>query len=264
MKNYLLELGLKPQLNIIVHSSYRKIKNSFPEFADPVDVIKLMMDLITPEGSIIFPAFTYCFKKAKGDYRRFSYLESPSETGALSETFRKMYDTVRTSSPTHSFSLWGKVKEIIDFRNSPASPLGYGSVLDWLAKTSNSYILLLGTDFSSLTFGHYIEIISNALYLKTNPWSYLDILPIGVSEDDEQELIEIPGCSKSFIRFENYLLNEGFITKFSKNGLESCLISVAPLLHYGKDFLKSYPRGFLCKEGTCSSCDERHNYLNSL
>lgn len=60
-KEYLTSLDLSSKQNIIVHSSFSKIKNTFPNLT-PEESIFTLKDIITEEGSIIFPAFSYCFR----------------------------------------------------------------------------------------------------------------------------------------------------------------------------------------------------------
>ena len=208
-EDYIKNLGLMTSNHVIVHSSFKKIKSTFPQIT-PDEIINNVKEIITPFGSIIFPAFTYCFKKSTGNYEIFDQANLKSKVGLLSEIFRSSQDVIRTSSPTHSFALWGKVTEEIKEDNAPNSPLGKGSVLDWLTKTENSFILMLGTDFSSLTYGHYLEIQAQVPWYNYSPWDHLNVLPIGVSITGEQKLKEIPGCAKSFANFEKYLLDEKF------------------------------------------------------
>ncbi|WP_337866630.1 AAC(3) family N-acetyltransferase [Ignavibacterium sp.] len=119
-------------------------------------MINDLKNIITNNGSIIFPVFTYCFTKSTGDYEIFHPAKSISKVGILSETFRLSSEVIRTSSTTHSFALWGKITNEIYTTNSPESPLGKGSVLDWLTKNLNLYVLMLGTNFSSLSYVHYL------------------------------------------------------------------------------------------------------------
>ena len=88
MGNFLRELGISKNQNIIVHSSFKKIKSAFPKVT-PGDVINTIQVLIGQEGSLIMPSFTYCFKSSIGSYEIFDRLNTPSKVGALSEVFRK-------------------------------------------------------------------------------------------------------------------------------------------------------------------------------
>ncbi len=255
-KEYLFELGLSANQHIIVHSSFKKIINSF-HFITPNEVISELKNIVSKSGSLIFPTFTYCFKKVSGDYEIFDRLKSKSKVGLLSETFRLSDGVIRTSSPTHSFALWGNVTKFLDENNSPESPLGAGSVLEWLTHQQNSFVLMLGTDFSSLSYGHYLEVAAKVPWFDYSPWDYMNVLPIGVSTKGEQQLEEIPGCAKSFVNFESYLLKENLIHRYGYEGLTSYFISVKLLFDEGMKFFSSHYEKLLCEKNTCLACDSR-------
>lgn len=255
-REYLKNLGIRNNQHLIVHSSFKKILSDFYPI-QPAEVISNLKEIITENGSIIFPTFTYCFKKSSGDYEVFDRLNSKSKVGLLSEIFRKNEGVIRTSSPTHSFALWGKVKSEIGEANSPESPLGDESVLDWLTKQSNSFVLMLGTDFSSLTFGHYLEIKAKVPWFDFSPWDYMNVLPIGVSIDGEQKLKEIPGCAKAFVNFEKYLLEKELIRKNEYKSLSSYFLDIRTLFNEGIKYFSNHYEKLLCPASTCSACNSR-------
>lgn len=255
-QDYLKNLGIKPGSNLLIHIGFKKLKAAFPGIIIE-SVINSLEKLVTETGSIIVPSFTYCFKKISGDYEIFDRETSPSKVGAFSEAFRRSKDVIRTSSATHSFLLWGQVKKYFDFTNSPISPLGKVSVLEWIANINNSFILTLGTDFSSMTFCHYLEIITPVPWANYAPWDFMNVVNIGVSVSGEQHLIEIPGCSKSFINFEKYLIQNGKINPSRYGVLKSYLIPVSLLMDEGIKFFKTHWELLLCKKGSCSFCDAR-------
>jgi aminoglycoside 3-N-acetyltransferase len=255
-KSFLFKLGLSESSHIIVHSSFKRINSAFPKLT-PIQAIDSLKQIITTSGSIIFPTFTYCFKKTSGDYEIFDRVNSKSKVGLLSETFRQSESVIRTSSPTHSFSLWGKVTDYFDETNSPESPLGKGSVLDWLTYSQNSFVLMLGTDFSSLSYGHYLEVSARVPWFNYSPWDYLNVLPIGVSIEGEKILKEIPGCAKSFVNFESYLLDKKLINKYVYEGLSAYFISIKLLFDEGMRFFCEHYKKLLCVKDTCPACDSR-------
>lgn len=255
-REFLKSIGLKEKQNLIIHSSYKKIKSAFPQIT-PSEIIDELKNIITNEGSVIFPVFTYCFKESIGDYEVFQQEKSVSKVGILSELFRLSNGVIRTSSATHSFALWGSITNEIDISNSPDSPLGKGSVLDWLTKNPDSYVLMIGTNFSSLSYGHYLEVVSKVPWYDFSPWDYLNVLPIGVSVNGEQSLKEIPGCSKSFVNFEKYLLDKKLITQFTVSELTSYFISIRLLYEEGVRYFKENYSELLCNENTCPACDSR-------
>ena len=250
-------------MHILMHSAFRSFREQFPGITIE-ELIDAIQQIITPEGSLIMPAFTYCFKKSSGNYEIFDRIKKPSKVGAVSEVFRKQPEVLRTASPTHSFALWGVVKEKITETNAPESPLGKGSMPDWLTHKPHSYVVLLGTDFSSLSYGHYLEIMAPIPWADVSPWSHLGVEKIGVSTSGEQSLIEIPGCSKSFRSFEKYLLERGFIKPMMRGTLRSFLIPVSLLYREGLMYYRSFPEQLLCHPGTCRACDERWEYYLNI
>ncbi len=262
MKEFLINLGLSRNQHLIIHSSFRKIKNSFPGI-NAEDLINTIKDIIFENGSIIFPAFTYCFKKKDQTSEIFNRQKTQSKVGYLSEVFRISSNVVRTSSPTHSFSLWGNVTKFINENNSPESPLGKNSVLDWFSRQEESFIMLAGCDFSSLSLCHYFEVIFNVPYLNCFPWNYLNIQPIGVSNNGEQNLEQVPGCSKSFVNFENYLNSKNILPYRFNGDLKILFVPLKLIYDEAEIFFTKYFINLLCKERSCKACDTRWKFLRN-
>jgi aminoglycoside N3'-acetyltransferase len=253
-------LGIENNHQILIHSSFSAIKNAFSISSD--EAILQLKKLVSPEsGSIIFPAFTYCFKKSDGTNEIFDRLNSHSKVGFLSEQFRKSSDVVRTSSPTHSFSLWGKITNEIGENNSPESPLGENSVCQYLVSHPESHILMLNTDFSTFTLGHYYEIICKVPWYNFSPWKYLNVEDYGVSTEGIQKLKEIPGCAKSFVSVEKHLLNKKLIDKILYNSFYAYYINVKTIHEELIDFFCNNYLSLLCMKGTCKACDSRRFLL---
>jgi aminoglycoside 3-N-acetyltransferase len=260
LENIYKEIGLQSGHHILVHSSYRKIRSAF-HLSIP-DFIQSLQNAVTENGSLIMPAFTYCFALTIGSGEVFDYGKSPAKTGAVSEYFRQMPCTIRTSSPTHSFSIWGEVTGHIPADNSPKSPLGKGSIPDWMADNPNTYILMMGTDFSSFTFGHYLETAAPVPWADVSPWDHLSVRKAGVSINGIQELAEIPGCSKSFGNLEKYLLGRGVIKKYLFNTCPVYYVPVSLLMTAGLEYFRNNDSELLCKDDECRPCCERRRKLN--
>lgn len=257
------EIGITPGMNIMVHSSISQIRKIIPSL-NPLELINQLKEKLTIKGSLIMPTFTYCFKKNDSNYEIFDLQNSKSKVGALTEIFRLQNDVIRTSSPTHSFALWGSALKYFDQNNSPKSPLGKGSILEWLASIDNSYVLLLGCGFNSLTFGHYLEIINKVPLANISPWDHLGVLPIGASKNGEQALVQVPGCSKSFNNFENYLLNQNIITKERRDDFTYYLIPISTLIGCGSEYFSTQQNMLICPKGSCLPCDERRMKMNQI
>lgn len=257
-QEFLIEIGLKKGATILMHSSYLKIRSAFPN--NSIDeIIQSIKNVITNSGSLIMPTFTYCFKRKDSSNEIFDRENSKSKTGAITEAFRKYPDVIRTTSPTHSFAIWGKVTNHFNKTNSPKSPLGKDSIMEWLVEQENSYLLMLGVNFTSLTLGHYIELKAPVPWCDFSPWDYLGVLKIGVSIEGEQELIEVPGCAKSFVNFENYLLENKIIQSKKEKEMSYYFLNVKQIYDEGIKYFKNNFESLICPEGSCPACDSRRD-----
>lgn len=260
LRSVLEKVGVRKGHHVLFHAAYRKIRSAFPGLSI-CDLLVTLQDLLTPAGSLIMPTFTYCFKRKSGNSKIYSPDLTPSEVGAVSEYYRQMPGVTRTSSPTHSFALWGEVSENILPDNCPASPLGKGSVLEWITNQSQSFILGMGIDFSAMSYCHYLEIQAAVPYVNIFPWNYMEIDKKGVSITGEMILIEVPGCSKSFINFEKHLLQNDFIQPFYHLNLSIYYIPVKLLYEQGMLYFSEKLMNLLCEPGQCQACDSRHRVL---
>ena len=99
----------------------------------------------------ILPSFTFERKK------NWDYKKSKSETGILSEYFRKNISSRRTIHPVHSVSIYGKHSSDIPEHNCQSS-FGKGSVWEWLCKNKNVCNLSLGVELEGgATICHFPE-----------------------------------------------------------------------------------------------------------
>jgi len=260
LKKYLENIGIRKGQQVMVHTSFRRFRSAFPGITIE-EFIDCLKQKITNEGSLIMAAFTYCFKRNDDEHEIFDHKKSPGKVGAVPEVFRQNSDVLRTSSPTHSFSLWGKVTESISKDNSPESPLGAGSVLDWMTNQTDSFIFLVGVDFGALSYGHYLENMSGMPWADISPWDYLQVERIGVSSSGNQQLRELPGCSKPFKNFERYLLDQQIIRYHDNKGLKSLFLPVDLLYREGLKYFNSHQDELLCPAGTCRACDTRRKKL---
>lgn len=257
---YLTELGLSKGMHVLVHCSYRTIRKVM-DVRSISELITTIQQIVTNKGSVIMPAFSYCYRRMDNTHDVFDKHNTESKVGAVSEVFRRSAKVKRTASPTHSFSIWGRAAMEIPETNAPTSPLGKGSVCDWMTKTENTYVLLLGVNFTSLSYAHYLENITLVPWHDLSPWDYMYVEKIGVSTVGEQVLTQLPGCSKSFVNFQKYLEEKNQIVPFRVNGVDSFLIPVSVLFKEGCIFFQNHPDKLLCKPGSCPTCDERYQKM---
>ena len=145
------KIGVRSGDVLAVHSS---LKSMGKVEGGAECVIAALMDAVGPEGTLIFPAFTFASSYATSF---FSNKETPSCVGLISETFRKMEGVVRTNHPTHSAALWGKrMDELTQGELEDDTPMGPHSPYRRLASVG-AKILMLGCPFATNSYMHALE-----------------------------------------------------------------------------------------------------------
>ncbi len=197
----LSEIGIKKGDTVFVHSS---LKSMGEVEGGALTVINALKEVIGEEGTLLFPAFSFSVCSSK----YFSYNDTPSCVGFISETFRKLDGVVRSMHPTHSASAYGKnAIEITKDHYLDETPVGANSPLRKLPKY-NGKILMLGCPFASNTFMHGMEEVANVKYaLKEYA--------------DEYTLVDKDGNeTKKSIKGHNFVRKEGNIIQHYERALD--------------------------------------------
>ncbi|MDZ7671893.1 MAG: AAC(3) family N-acetyltransferase [Halanaerobiales bacterium] len=167
------KLGLKPGMNLIIHSSLSKIGWVT---GGPVTVIYSLMDVITEQGTIIMPAHSGNYSDPenwsnppvpedwiddiKENMPAFNKEVTPTRgIGIIPEIFRTFPDVLRSYHPCFSFTAWGKNAEYVTKNHSLNFGLGDNSPLGKLYNL-DGHILLLGVDYDRNTSFHLSEVRS--------------------------------------------------------------------------------------------------------
>ena len=148
-------LGIKAGDNIFVHSSMvDRIKTN----VKPHELVKIMLELIGPEGSVSAPTFPLGFSK---DFllskKHFDVNRTPSGMGLLSECIRRHKESKRSLHPTKSIATIGKIADDVlgehhrsEYEFGPESPLV--KLLKYHVK-----IIGIGVPMSYLSLVHTVE-----------------------------------------------------------------------------------------------------------
>ncbi len=113
---------------------------------------KIIFEAFGKNKTYIFPTFTFDNKK-----KNWHYKNSKSQSGILSEYFRKNVAKKRTIHPIHSVSIYGIKHNKVPNHNSNSS-FGKGSTWDWLCNSKNVCNIGLGLNLhGGGTFCHYSE-----------------------------------------------------------------------------------------------------------
>lgn len=170
LKHDFKKLGINPGLVVIMHSSLSKIGWTV---GGSVAVIEAMMQILTPEGTLIMPTFS-------GDNTDPSQWENPPVPkswwevirnempayhpkitpirgmGTIIEIFRKWPKVIRSNHPTSSFAAWGKYAEHITKNHEFLTALGEDSPLARIYELDGK-ILIVGVSHENNTSLHLAE-----------------------------------------------------------------------------------------------------------
>ena len=158
LKRDMQNLGISAGDLLVVHSSFKSL--GYVEGGAKC-VIAAFKDVLGPEGTLVFPTFTYSTSYASS---YFSNVETPSCVGYLSEYFRKTEGVIRTNHPTHSVAIWGKLREELRAGvELDDTPMGVHSPYRKFAKRGGK-ILMLGCSLAHNSFIHAVEEVVDAPY----------------------------------------------------------------------------------------------------
>jgi aminoglycoside 3-N-acetyltransferase len=251
------KMGIVAGDTVIIHASMKSIG---PVKGGPQAVIRAFQQAVTRKGSIIMPAFSYCFEKVYEQAAPFDPKKSPSQVGLLSETFRRMKGVVRSLHPTHSVAAWGKSAPELVEGHEKIPGLSAGSPFHRAAKRG-AKLCLIGCGFTSLSLLHIAEDLAKLPFLPIFNWWHAGWKPSALVKSgrgvDKIMYENIPGCSRNFgvaedLARQRRLIREGRLgnAKVLLADASSVLNLITTRLGRQKDFL-------LCPAGTCRACDER-------
>jgi len=145
------KLGIKAGMKVMVHSSLK----SFGYVDGGADtVIDALMELLTPEGTLVMPSFNHEAPYFKGEI--FDVRKTPTTNGRIPDTFWRREGVSRSINPTHAFAAWGKEKDRYTQDHQKTSAMGPDSPLGRRME-DGGYCLLLGVGYGYNTFHHYVE-----------------------------------------------------------------------------------------------------------
>ncbi len=166
----LRRIGVVGGMTLIVHSSQRALGWVS---GGPVAVVQALMDVISPEGTLVMPAHTAGYSDpaewqnppVPRSWWQSIYESMPAFDpqitpslfmGQIAETFRTWPGVVRSNHPQVSFAAWGRHASEVTVNHSLDNGCGEGSPLARVYDL-DGWVLLLGVGYDSCTSLHVAE-----------------------------------------------------------------------------------------------------------
>jgi len=251
----LRRLGLRAGDIVELHSSLKSIGRVR---GGPKTVIRAFQDVLGKRGTLLMPTFTYCHSPEGGGFHPD---ETPSRTGLITETFRKMPGVYRSICPIHSVAAWGRYARAFTERHPLTSTLGVGSPFH-LAAEKGGKIVLLGCNHNSNSFIHILEsLAAHPVIYETAPYGEVAYLKQDDGRIKEIRLTEFTGCSKNFQAIQPYLDRKGLILHGFVGQAPTQVMVGKDLIDHVVPLLRRKPDLLLCD--TCRACRIRRQYIRS-
>ena len=125
-------------------------------------VIRALLEVLGPQGTILMPAFTFPLKSQ--DSPVFDVRETPSCIGLVPELFRREYATHRSIHLSHSYAAAGPLAQELTVHPLEITPCGEDSPLGKFVRRDGK-ILLMGVGYNSCTAFHVAEEQMKAPYM---------------------------------------------------------------------------------------------------
>ena len=148
-------MGVSRGSMALAHSSFKSLG---PVEGGPRAVIDVLVELVGPEGTVLFPTFNF---RNWPDSHYFDIRHTPGAMGILGELARATPAFMRTRHPIYSWAAAGRLRDrlaAIDTDNC----YGEGSVFDVIHK-EDAVMLSLGLHWNStFSLTHHVEKMSGA------------------------------------------------------------------------------------------------------
>lgn len=161
--------------NVFVTSDVKALIYDCIQHEDETDIqiiIDGIIDIIGPEGTLVFPTFNWAFCKGEA----YDHYKTPCKTGSLGKEALKRDDFMRTKHPIYSFAVWGKGQEEMCSLDNHSS-FGIDSPFTYMLE-HNFRNLFIDKDLQhSFVFVHYVEETAGPVsyrYLKDFTADYTD------------------------------------------------------------------------------------------
>lgn len=239
----LRKLGVAAGETIFVHSSLR----AFGHVEGGAEaVVEALLSSVDPDGHVVMPTFTWdAFHAAHGVV--FDPSSTPSETGRITEVFRRRSGVLRSLHLCHSVAACGP--RATDFVADAPSVHGEGGTFEALLR-ANAWNLFLGVGFTSCTALHTVEERARVPYR-----AFRDFLDCSVREPDgalrpsrSVEFLRLPGYRNDFGKMEAIFCERGVLREARIGAARVMMVRLRDVVKIAGQLLEKDPFFLLTAE----------------
>lgn len=165
----LRQAQVPPDATLVVHSAIARLSRRGYRAEEMIETWLRYLDC----GTLVMPTMSWRIVTLASPY--WDERATPSETGVLTEVFRRNYATHRSVHPTHSVAACGALaEELLSRHHVDTTPVSvnspYGMMRD---KSQPTYVLMLGVGLECCTAIHLgEELFAPDIYLKPEIETY--------------------------------------------------------------------------------------------
>lgn len=237
-------LGVEREGLLMVHSAFKPLSR---DGYDPGQVLEAIVEYMKP-GTLLMPTMSWRFVNAA--HPVFDELQTPSNTGILTEIFRTTYAEARSCHPTHSVAGKGPLSSHLlnshhldDTPCSPRSPFG-------LHAQDNGWIVMMGISIDCCTLIHAIEeVMAPELYLKASSQRETYLCRNRTGEERTVALRRHRFLPRNYFQFQDALASRGLLGVTRVDNTLCRAFRAGDMVQVVTDRLKGAPDAIIAKPG---------------
>jgi aminoglycoside N3'-acetyltransferase len=245
-------LGIKPGDGLVVHSAFSTVGKVR---GGPDAMIDALLEVVGPEGHIMFPAFAFHI-----DLGPYDPATTPTTMGILAETARKRPQFYRSDFPNNSVIVAGPSADQIAENHVSRGHCRPGDPFDRFAMMGG-YVMQLGVPFRNNTTVHIGECYADLPHRRISMAGPYITLTYADGKQRVHNVSGGPECSEGFGAVEGIMRE--------RNHIVDGYIGVAPVrLMKGRDVIldtvdlvKRAPWALYCNNPECSPCTKNRQLV---